>query len=199
MQLPYFLLSLLLTPVLASQSEQIPMAIPNEDYVPQVSSKPSLADLLTIESSASIFYSYARELELSRGLSQRDMKMTLFVPTNKAVMALARKPHQDSKPSGEDGIEISEQEYERNSKSNVERWVSAHIVPGAPIPLTGTQQTLYPSKYISFKPVSSKIKNPEWNQVTLESGIHILSKKEASNGDLYIIDGTIIPDGTELD
>lgn len=58
--------------------------------------QPSLADLLTIESSASIFFSYARELELSSMFvgegPDGDVKMTLLVPTNKAVMALSRKP-----------------------------------------------------------------------------------------------------------
>ena len=68
------------------------MVEPGVPYVPEISAKPSLADLLTIESSTSIFYSYARELELSQGLSNKDIRMTLFVPTNKAVMALARKP-----------------------------------------------------------------------------------------------------------
>jgi hypothetical protein len=89
------LVSLLLlsaVPSLASTSEQIPMAGADTPFVPKTSSKPTLADLLTVENSASIFYSYARELELSQGFTNKDMKMTLFVPTNKAVMALARKP-----------------------------------------------------------------------------------------------------------
>lgn len=75
-----------------SWANQVPMVEPNVPYVPEVSAKPTLADLLTIESSTSIFYSYARELELSQGLSNKDIRLTLFVPTNKAVMALARKP-----------------------------------------------------------------------------------------------------------
>ena len=62
------------------------------EYIPQTTPQPTLADLLTIEPSASIFYSYARELELSSRLSDHDAKFTVFVPTNKAVMALARKP-----------------------------------------------------------------------------------------------------------
>lgn len=32
-------------------------------------------------------------------------------------------------PDGEEGIGISEQEFDRVSKENVERWVSAHIIP----------------------------------------------------------------------
>jgi hypothetical protein len=80
--------------VAASTEEQIIMhpAPDAPEYVPQTTSKPTLADLLTIEPSASIFYSYARELELSSLLSDENVKATVFVPTNKAVMALSRKP-----------------------------------------------------------------------------------------------------------
>jgi hypothetical protein len=55
--------------------------------------KPTLADLLTIESSTSIFYSYARELTLSNMFSDSERPITILAPTNKAVMALARKPY----------------------------------------------------------------------------------------------------------
>jgi hypothetical protein len=54
--------------------------------------RPTLFDLLTIEPRTSIFFSYARELELSRLFVNEDSNVTLLVPTNKAVMALARKP-----------------------------------------------------------------------------------------------------------
>jgi hypothetical protein len=59
---------------------------------PFKSSQPTLADLLTIETSASIYYSYARETDLSRMFSSDCAWFTMLVPTNKAVMALARKP-----------------------------------------------------------------------------------------------------------
>lgn len=90
-----FLAVLHLLPLLslASQEQQIPMA--NEQstvYIPQTTAQPTLADLLTIEPSASIFYSYAREIELSTIFSDTNAHSTIFVPTNKAVMALARKP-----------------------------------------------------------------------------------------------------------
>ena len=62
------------------------------DYTPATTPQPTLADLLTIEPSASIFYSYARELELSSIFSEPAAKVSLFMPTNKAVMALSRKP-----------------------------------------------------------------------------------------------------------
>ena len=64
----------LIVPLLASGSlnEQIPIAQTDmsEPYTPLTTSQPTLADFLTIEPSASIFYSYARELQLSEQLYQ---------------------------------------------------------------------------------------------------------------------------------
>lgn len=54
--------------------------------------KPLLSDVLTIQNSASIFYSYARETDTGKLLSKDGARITVFAPTNKAVMALARKP-----------------------------------------------------------------------------------------------------------
>ncbi|PFH46049.1 hypothetical protein AMATHDRAFT_77840 [Amanita thiersii Skay4041] len=190
--LPLLTLSFLM-PVMAHTEEQT--VLTKGSYSPQAHSAPSLTDLLTVEQSASIFYSYARELELSKLFSDNSAKITIFAPTNKAVMALARKPHQDP-VMADDGISISEEEYERMSKRNVERWVSAHIVPESPIDLDSTSpyQTLLERKEISFKPVSkSNGQGPVWSRVTLENGIKILRMKEASNGVIYVIDGAIAP------
>ena len=90
------LLSFFFLPTLSSAStdDQIVMnSGPGQaDYTPQTTSQPTLADLLTIEPSASIFYSYARELELSSMFSDPRARVSLLVPTNKAIMALSRKP-----------------------------------------------------------------------------------------------------------
>jgi hypothetical protein len=87
----FFSLSLL---ALASQwqEQQIVLTTPIEKEFETPRPQPTLADLLTIERTASIFYSYARELELSARFEDESVEWTLFVPTNKAVMALARKP-----------------------------------------------------------------------------------------------------------
>ena len=87
-------LALLFLPVLAlsSSSQEQQIVMNNDAGRPFISLQPTLADLLTIEPSASIFYSYARELELSARFADDRVRYTLFVPTNKAVMALARKP-----------------------------------------------------------------------------------------------------------
>ncbi|KAG6818899.1 hypothetical protein H0H93_000468 [Arthromyces matolae] len=211
------LLALLTLPLLsfASQEQQIPLFYDKmNDEGPQTHSKPTLADLLTIESSASIFYSYARELELSARFTDPNEKLTMFVPTNKAVMALARKPcvlsfkvskrkgkltqnpfksHEGpAKPSDED-ITITEQEFDKLSKKNVENWVSAHIVPDSPISFDAQEYpTLLSDKSITFRPIKKSNRNePQWSQVTLENGIHIIGMKEASNGALYMIDGSV--------
>ncbi|KAJ3533617.1 hypothetical protein NM688_g7259 [Phlebia brevispora] len=189
------LFTCLVLPLLVSATvdEQTPLAQPDmpETYAPLTTAQPTLADLLTIEPSASIFYSYARELELSTLLSDPHSKSTLLVPTNKAVMALARKPHQGPAPDKE-GIIISDEEFDLQSKQNVQRWVSAHIIPEAPISLTaGSYATLLDGKSVTVKEVEGKPDSPKWQQVVLNDGIHILSAKEAANGVLYMIDDTV--------
>ena len=51
-----------------------------------------LSDKLTIQPSVSIFFSYARDSELSKLLDTGGSDITVFAPTNRAVMALPRKP-----------------------------------------------------------------------------------------------------------
>ena len=90
------LVPLFFFPVMSSASadDQIIMnsGLCQPDYTPATTSQPTLTDLLTIEPSASIFYSYARELELSSIFSETSAKVSIFVPTNKAIMSLSRKP-----------------------------------------------------------------------------------------------------------
>lgn len=77
----------------AAAADQIVLPnAPMHDNRPASNVGPTLFDLLTIESGSSIFFSYARELELSKLFVDANAKLTLLVPTNKAVMALARKP-----------------------------------------------------------------------------------------------------------
>jgi hypothetical protein len=66
--------------------------VPMDANRPLSHARPTLFDLLTIEPRTSIFFSYARELQLSRLFVNVDSNLTLLVPTDKAVMALARKP-----------------------------------------------------------------------------------------------------------
>ncbi|KAJ6606397.1 hypothetical protein DFH09DRAFT_1120082 [Mycena vulgaris] len=182
------ILALPLLQVFASEGEQIFMAEP----VLQKSMQPTLADLLTIEQSTSIFYSYARELTLSNMLSDSDnAPITLLVPTNKAVMALSRKPHQDPAPV-DTGVIITDQEFDARSKENVERWVSAHIIPQSPITFDQTYPTLLDGTTIKLA-LSEKGKPdaPEWSRAVIGDNVHIVGMREASNGVLFLIDGTV--------
>jgi len=203
----------------ASTSDQIPFPNSKMSNQPEIQthSQPSLADLLTIEPTASIFYSYARELELSSQFGTSDEgKWTLLVPTNKAVMALSRKPwvpvvstkylllwlipfcrHEDPAPT-EPVIEMSEHDFDSVSKRNVERWVSAHIIPvrrhfnsrvrcihwlphtqRCPIALTShTYKTLLCGKSVTFDPVKGNDDSaPEWTRVVFEDNARIIGMK----------------------
>jgi len=181
------ILALPLLQVFASQGEQIVM----DSGVAHQPMKPTLADLLTIESSTSIFYSYARELTLSNMFSDSAREITILVPTNKAVMALSRKPHQGPAPVDDDVV-ITDEEFDSRSKENVERWVSAHIIPQSPIDFDQTYPTLLDGKSISFAPSKKGDSSaPDWSRVVIGDNVHIVGKREASNGVLYLLDGTI--------
>ncbi|VDC05769.1 unnamed protein product [Peniophora sp. CBMAI 1063] len=167
--------------VRAAHTEQIVMSSPEG---------PNLFDLLTIEPSVSIFFSYARETEISKLLVDRP-KNTLLVPTNRAVMALARKPHQDASPV-DDGLEMTEQELDERSKGNVLRWVSMHIIPIPDLELADREYpTLADDKSVTFRLVDADEKKPDWARLAVDGEIHLLQKKEASNGVFYIVDGTV--------
>ncbi|KAH9932091.1 uncharacterized protein BXZ73DRAFT_90023 [Epithele typhae] len=165
-------------------------------FVPVTSDKPSLADLLTIEPSASIFYSYARELELSAILADKAARNTLLVPINKAVIALPHKPHEDPKPQ-DDTVILTEAEFDNMSKKNVERWISAHIIPRSPIDFASsdptTFATLLADKNVTFTHVADRIHAdvPGWARVILDGSVRLIGKKEASNGVMYMLDGTV--------
>ncbi|KII93078.1 hypothetical protein PLICRDRAFT_99865 [Plicaturopsis crispa FD-325 SS-3] len=161
---------------------------------PLTTSQPTLADLLTIESSASIFFSYARETQLSALFSQEGARNTVLVPTNKAVMALARKPHQGPERGGlESGIEISEQEFDEKSKRNVENWVSAHIIPISPIKIADTSyRTMLDGKSVAVKLEGREEDGkPDWSRAVIDGNVHIIGKREGLNGVLYLVDETI--------
>lgn len=82
---------------LLTHSASVDQLVLSGQNMPEITETPivrsTLSDLLTIEHSASIFFSYARETELSQLFQDKDAGTTLLVPTNKAVMALARKPY----------------------------------------------------------------------------------------------------------
>lgn len=127
-------------------------------------------------------------------LSQKGGFITAFVPTNKAVMQLARKPHQGPAPVDE-GIKITEAQFDKESKDNVRQWVSAHLVPGEvgypSADETVHLETLLPSKSISMRWAFPSESGKKWTGMEVEGSSRIVDMHKGSNGVLYIIDGTI--------
>jgi len=151
----------------------------------------TLADLLTIESSASIFYDYARGISLGNKLNDKSSMVTVLVPSNKAVMKLAKKPHQD-KVRVHEGIILTEEEMYTRSQKNVERWISAHMIPTYPIDFNSqTYSTLLDGTSVTFDVVKGDSNAPEWSNVLVNRDIRIVGSKVASNGVFYLIDGVI--------
>jgi len=274
------------TTTMASPTDQTVLAPSDRlDFVRPEGGLPTLADLLTLETRASIFYSYARETDMSARFDGAGGGggTTLFVPTNKAVQALSRKPHEDPKS---EAVGISDAEHEAISKSNVQRWVGAHIVPSPDVNFTSTTPyaTLTPGTTIAFQaitqtrpagephigtdaansasakgappnvdtdashlggikgrtaatrqcrsrpdadaahmaavkgpagrvdtdaahfgsikgpgapdrapqPDADAVQEPVWKRYELNDGVNIIAEKQASNGVLYLIDGTVI-------
>lgn len=61
---------------------------------PLSNGEPTLYDLITIERRATIFGDYLRMVkDITDSLGDRGVATTVLVPTNKAVLALARKPY----------------------------------------------------------------------------------------------------------
>lgn len=92
-QLLYILATCLAAPfTYAAQLPMPPLPIA-VDETTLSSGEPTLFDRLVIERRASIFSDYVRNAkDISNRLSDRNVKTTVLVPTNHAVLALPRKP-----------------------------------------------------------------------------------------------------------
>jgi len=80
------------------------------------------------------------------------------------------------------------------SKANVERWVSAHIIPQSPITFDDQTYETLGGKSLTFSLPKGKSDVSDWSKAILENNVHIIGKREASNGVLYLIDGTVLLD-----
>jgi hypothetical protein len=77
----------------AQYSNQIIMDDPAQPPAPLTRPQPSLADLLTIDQSVSIFYSYLRDTGMTARLDDAAVSTTVLAPKNRAVVALPVKPY----------------------------------------------------------------------------------------------------------
>ncbi|KAJ8694495.1 hypothetical protein PTI98_007160 [Pleurotus ostreatus] len=101
-------------------------------------------------------------------------------------MALHRKPHQGPETVSGD-VTISEEEFDSISKRNVEKWISAHIIPESPITLESkTYPTILHRKTVSFTALpKSDPKAAEWTRVLVNGDVHIIGMKELSLPNLW--------------
>jgi len=174
---------------LVASSEQIIMDAPQY----QQPSGPSLADILTVERSLSIFYSYARETKFGKLLDDPAENITILAPTNKAVIALPRKPHQGPSDGNLEKMpHILQADYDALSRGNVENWVGAHIIPMS-ISLTNEEESY--ETMLAGTSMKFSVRHPSrdgWSQYVMNGDIEFVGRQEASNGVLYLIDGTTL-------
>jgi len=154
----------------------------------------TLADLLTIEPLASIFYDYARRISLGSKLNDKSSMITVLVPRNEAVMKSSKKPHQDDEPVDE-GVILTEEERYSRSQKNIERWIAVHMIPTYPIDFNSqVYPTLLDGTSVKFDVTKGGSDALEWSNVLVNNNIRIVGSKEASNGVYYLIDGVIESD-----
>ncbi|KAK4689835.1 hypothetical protein P7C73_g298, partial [Tremellales sp. Uapishka_1] len=141
----------------------------------------NLVDLLTIQKSASLFFDYARDIpSVSTRLSSIlgvGKGNTLLVPNDKAIMAMARKPHQ------------VEGEYtEKKVGESIERFLSAHIVAGdMQLDSADPQATLLEG----FKVNAVKDDSAADGLKIVPGDVAVTGITEASNGKILWLDGAL--------
>jgi len=167
-----------------------------DDFSRPLNPLPTLFDTLLLQRSSSIFFDYLRELPSGPSrLLDPNIKSTLLVPSNKAVIALGWKPERGppSQAGKESEVTISEEALE----SNVENWVGAHILPLGDLDFKSTkpQATLPQGRYIVIeRRGDTSGDNDDWKNYGIVQGgnfIPLESRLQASNGVVYLINETI--------
>lgn len=146
------------------------------DSYNRASQLPTISDLLTLQR-GSLFYDYVREVsEVERLLDNHSTKLTVFAPTNKAIVNLHRRPHQ-VEHGGVESMRI----WEDAMTSSVRNWVESHIVRSSDLEINKTYDALS----------QTKITLTERDGIKLVNGIKVLDIKTADNGELYVIEDVI--------
>ncbi|KAG9016593.1 hypothetical protein FRB90_002874 [Tulasnella sp. 427] len=191
-----FAVPLLSSTALASKGQQLPLdPTMSEEFVRPGNTLPTLFDLLVLQRGSSIFFDYLRESStISSRMKDESVKSTVLLPTNKAVISLGWKPHQGPPkptPDGDVAVEITE----AIGRANVERWLSAHVLPVEDInwnsdsPIT----TLLDGKPITVLKTHTG-QSEEWQNYGVAQGdgaVGFVKRIPASNGVIYVVNGTI--------
>ncbi|GJJ13131.1 hypothetical protein Clacol_007381 [Clathrus columnatus] len=163
---------------------------------------PNLADLLTLQTHASIFYSYARDTDINARFTEGNTDgVTIFLPTNKAVQALARKPNDDPHS---DLSKLSSEEYQMRSADRQFKGSNVDFTSKAAF------DTLTPGITITFKSISETNDQsgdhehvihtqdglpilddrPIWTNYVLNDGVRILDEKVTQTQSLRFMGAT---------
>ncbi|OCF38487.1 hypothetical protein I317_07746 [Kwoniella heveanensis CBS 569] len=131
---------------------------------------PTLADALTAERGASLWWNYARDSPSVTGrLVSRDKETTILVPTDKAIMALGRKPHQHPGLSYKGAF--------TSSKTNTERFLAAHMIEGGKL-----SEDKLSTLLDGFDVEMNKDKTAKGGWKVQPGDIEVMGIKETSNG-----------------
>ncbi|OWZ78595.1 hypothetical protein C365_03396 [Cryptococcus neoformans Bt85] len=123
---------------------------------------PTVADMLTTEPTASLWWSYARDsVEIAKRLESKLKSSTVLVPIDKAILALEKKPHQSPGETPEDAAF---------------KFISAHIIDGTP--REGTLPTLLPNFSVEF--VKDGSAKGGWR--IRPGDVEVLAEKDGVNG-----------------
>ncbi|KAK9900671.1 hypothetical protein P389DRAFT_192924 [Cystobasidium minutum MCA 4210] len=153
--------------------------------------KPALSDLLTIESSLSVFYDYVRQSETLVKRLTTNTPTTLFAPQDSAILSLHRKPHQGPVASSVNDAALSEEEEDKEMRAYLEKWTKAYMVDGVDFKLEDgieVQSLAGQDSRVAFT-AAPEGGEQDWQQVLVQPGnARIVAAKEARDGRLYIID-----------
>lgn len=127
-------------------------------------------------------------------LSSRLSNTTLLVPIDKAIIALPRRPHQESNFDAfkTEGMS-TEEAIDRARESTIQHFVHAHTIPlSIPFPpsVSESYPTLLDGHTVSFEKVEAH-HNDEGGYRVNPGGARVLYTKEAVNGWIYFLDGTV--------
>ncbi|WVR04532.1 hypothetical protein IAU60_001538 [Kwoniella sp. DSM 27419] len=138
----------------------------------------TLADALTAERGASLWWNYARDSPtITARLVSRERDTTIMVPTDKAILLLGRKPHQHPGLSFRGSFS--------SSKTNTERFLQAHMFEGQIE--AGKVTTLLDG--FSVQLVKDKGAKAGWR---IQPGdIEVLGAKETANGRIIYLNKVI--------
>ncbi|GAA5828397.1 hypothetical protein JCM11251_006226 [Rhodosporidiobolus azoricus] len=160
-------------------------------YIP-TSAVPSIGDIL-VRSKARIFYDYARDsTAVSQLFVDPSGQATILAPTDAAILALARKPHEG--PATRSSGEVSSNEEERQRAEWLERWVKAHVVLEQVELEAGEwekrEYTTMEGKTVRF---ASSGKDEAGRQL-MPGDIEVVGEAQGSNGKVLYLQGTLTVD-----